>query len=110
MKITDCKTLGDLYQQLGASTWAAYDTEGVIQQYHKDEACKWLRLITEAWPILMTSPIDRRAFRRLLVKYFSYNLLSQVPYLVPGFKYPSDWLNEELCAEVVEKWVNGEYD
>jgi hypothetical protein len=110
MNVIDCKTLADLYQQLGATYWCSRNTEGWYTRHHRERTKKWLALITEARSILLDVPIvDQRAFRKLLVKYFAADLMSQVPYIA-GLRYPSDWLNEELCKDVVEKWVNGEYD
>lgn len=109
MNVTDCRTLADLYQQLGSSIWCSHTTSGQAAWYHDEQAGKWFDLINEARPILLVQPVDRRAFRRLLVRYFEDDLMSQVPYITK-LRYPGDWLNEELCKEVVEKWVNGEYD
>ncbi len=112
MNVIDCKTLADLYHQLGASVWCSRTTEGSTAEYHAARAEKWFALINEARPLILkttSNTIDKQAFRRLLVKYFEDDLLSQVPYIA-DLQYPGAWLNEELCKEVVEKWVNGEYD
>ena len=109
MNITECTNLADLYQQLGASVWCSQNTSDPTAEYHRKEAEKWLALISEARPILFARPVDMSAFRKLLVKYFEAELLTGVPYIAK-LRYPSDWLDKELCKSVVEKWVSGDYD
>lgn len=110
VSIVETTSLADLHQLLGASYWAMIETEGTnAWSYHRKQVDILLELIGEARPILFAQPVDRRAFRTLLVKYFEGVLLTEVPYIAK-LRYPSDWLDKQLCKDAVEKWVNGDYD
>lgn len=109
VSIVQTTSLSDLHQLLGASYWASENTSYCpAAAYHRAQTEKLLALINEARPILLAPTVDTRAFRRLLVKYFEAKLLTQVPYIAK-LRYPTDWCDKELCKEVVEKWVNGDY-